>query len=166
MRDEANRRRLWEALRRGLVDSIASDHSPCPPQYKAGPSPFAGVSGVQTTLSVLLNSVGLSLAEVNRLRTAAARLFGLRRKGILATGYDADLVLVDLDSTWTVTNDTLRCRHARSPFMGETMRGVVVATLLRGAVVYQSGRPAAEPAGEFLRPMPAGRSAQPIEVTS
>jgi allantoinase len=166
MRDEANRRRLGQALRAGMVDTIASDHSPCPPQQKEGPTPFAGVSGVQTTLSVLLTWAELSVAEVNRLRTAAARLFGLRRKGILAAGYDADLALVDLHSSWRVGNDTLRCRHARSPFTGETMRGVVVATLVRGAVVYQAGQPATEPQGEFLRPMPPDPSVRPLEMTS
>ena len=57
-----------------MIDTIASDHSPCPPEGKAGPTPFAGVSGVQTTLSLLLGSNQLSLPEITQLRTAAARL--------------------------------------------------------------------------------------------
>ena len=99
VRDEDNRRGLWRALREGLIDSIASDHSPCPPSYKERQPPFAGISGVQTTLSVLLSSGALPLTEVSRLRTAAARLFGLARKGAVAPGYDADLALVDLHAT-------------------------------------------------------------------
>jgi allantoinase len=152
IRDGDNRRRLWRALARGLIDTIGSDHSPCPPERKEGPSPFAGVSGVQTTLSLLLHSGQLSLGRINRLRTAAANLFGLTHKGSLAPGYDADLALVDLQAAWTVNPDTLLSRHARSPFLGQQLPGVVVATLVRGRLVYQSGQPAAEPGGRFLTP--------------
>ncbi len=152
VRDEENRRGLWQALREGLIDSIASDHSPCPPAYKEQQPPFAGISGVQTTLSVLLSSGALTLLEVSRLRTAAARLFGLARKGAVAPGFDADLALVDLHATWRVDGDTLRDRHARSPFRGEVLRGVVEKTLVRGDVVYEAGLRVSDPIGRFLRP--------------
>jgi allantoinase len=152
VRDEDNRRGLWRALREGLIDSIASDHSPCPPSYKERQPPFAGISGVQTTLSVLLSSGVLTLTEVSRLRTAAARLFGLARKGAVAPGYDADLALVDLHASWSVNSDTLRDRHGRSPFRGEELRGVVETTLVRGNVVYEAGLRASDPIGRFLLP--------------
>jgi allantoinase len=152
LRDRPAVERLWLALASGRIDTIASDHSPCPPEGKAGPTPFAGVSGVQTTLSLLLGSQKLSLAECNRLRTAAARLFGLPGKGTLAAGYDADLVLVDLNARWTVSAHTLHSRHGQSPFLGQSLPGVVRATLVRGRVVYEHDRPAADPAGRFLRP--------------
>ncbi len=152
VRDEENRRALWQVLRDGLIDSIASDHSPCPPSYKERQPPFAGISGVQTTLSVLLTSGALTLPEVSRLRTAAAHLFGLARKGSVAPGYDADLALVDLDATWSVNGTTLRDRHARSPFRGEVLRGVVEMTLVRGDVVYEAGLRASDPLGRFLVP--------------
>jgi allantoinase len=166
IRDEANRDDLWRALRRGLIDTVASDHSPCPPSGKAGPSPFAGISGVQTTLSLLLTTGSLSLAEISRLRTSAARLFGLRRKGAVAPGFDADLALVDLDARWTVGADTLRDRHRRSPFLGESLQGVVMATIVRGTVVYEAGRQAADPIGQFQMPEPRDAVVRQEEMTT
>jgi allantoinase len=152
IRDDQNRGRLVAMVTDGTIDTVASDHSPCPPEHKEGDSPFAGVAGVETALSVLLSIERISLDDVSRLRTAAAGLFGLRRKGALAVGYDADLVLVDLDATWTVGPDTLHTRHRRSPFTGRTLPGVVMTTCVRGTVVYQSGQQMADPSGQFLRP--------------
>jgi allantoinase len=152
IRDGDNRARLVALVADGLVDAVASDHSPCPPELKAGDAPFAGVAGVQTVLSVLLSMEALNLAQVNRLRTEAARLLGLSGKGAVAVGYDADLALVDLEASWTVSPATLLTRHRRSPFMGMTLPGVVVTTLVGGRVVYQGGQPVADPDGTFLRP--------------
>ena len=166
VRDEANRLELWRALRQGLIDTIASDHSPCPPWGKVGPSPFAGVSGVQTTLSLLLTDGSLSLSEVSRLRTSAARLFGLRRKGIVAPGFDADLVLVDLDARWTVGAGTLHDRHRRSPFLGQSLRGVVQATIVRGTVIYEAGRRVADPIGQFVMPGPTDAVARREKIST
>ncbi len=147
VRDDDNRHRLLELTAGGAVHSIASDHSPCPASAKEDDPPFAGVAGVETTLSVLLSLPSLTLEQVERLRTAAARLCGLGSKGAVAPGYDADLVLVDLNSTWEVRPDSLHSRHRRSPFTGRTLPGVVVATLVRGTVVYEHGVQAADPAG-------------------
>jgi allantoinase len=165
IRDEAARADLWHALRRGLIDTIASDHSPCPPSGKSGPSPFAGISGVQTTLSLLLTDGSLSVGEISRFRTAAASIFGLRGKGVVAPGFDADLALVDLEARWTVSAETLHDRHRRSPFSGQSLRGVVVATLVRGAVVYETGQRRAEPRGKFLTPEPRGGVLAQEEMT-
>jgi allantoinase len=152
IRDEENRRRLLALTAAGAVHSVASDHSPCPPAEKATDHPFAGVAGVQTSLSVLLSLGSLTLADIVRLRTAAAGLCGLARKGAVAVGYDADLALVDLGARWTVGPGTLHTRHRRSPFAGTTLPGVVVTTLVRGTVVYEAGAQAAEPGGQFLTP--------------
>lgn len=159
IRDEANRLRLLTMVADGIVDTVASDHSPCPPALKEGPSPFAGVAGVETALSALL-SLGLALADVVRLRTAAADLCGLLHKGAVSPGFDADLALVDLEGVWSVESDSLHSRHRRSPFVGRTLRGVVVATLVGGTVVYEAGAQAAEPTGRFLTPVPGGPRAR------
>jgi allantoinase len=163
VRDEGTRLRMLRAVIDGSIDTIASDHSPCPPEEKEGDAPFAGVSGVQTTLSVLLALV-LPLPVLDRLRTAAARLCGLAGKGGLTVGSDADLVLVDLAATWTVGPDTLHTRHRRSPFTGRVLPGVVRATLVRGEPVYEDGGPAGEPIGRFLTPGANARSARLIGV--
>ncbi|HUC04880.1 MAG TPA: allantoinase AllB [Acidimicrobiales bacterium] len=152
LRDATQRTRLVEAVHQGVIDCVASDHSPCPPAMKHGDAPFAGIAGVQTALSVLLAVEGLEMATAVRLRTAAARLLGLTSKGAVAPGFDADIVLFDPAATWTVRPETLLTRHRRSPFMGMTMGGVVVATLVRGTVVYEGGRAAAPPLGRFVAP--------------
>ncbi len=155
VRGEGDRRRMVALAADGTIDSVASDHSPCPPALKEGPNPFAGVTGVETTLSVLLSLVSrglLSLRDVVRLRGAAAPLCRLARKGAVAPGFDADLALVDVGATWTVAPETLHSRHRRSPFLGRTLPGVVVATIVAGVVVYEAGVQAAEPSGRFLTP--------------
>jgi allantoinase len=163
VRDESNRLKMVRAALDGSIDTIASDHSPCPPEEKEGDAPFAGVSGVQTTLSVLL-TLDLPPTVLDRLRTAAARLCALAGKGALVVGSDADVALVDLAATWTVGPDTLQTRHRRSPFTGRVLPGVVMATLVRGEVVYEDGAPAAEPVGRFLVPGALARSARLIGV--
>jgi allantoinase len=158
VRAEGDRRRMVEFVADGTIDSVASDHSPCPPALKEGPSPFAGVSGVETTLSVLLSLGRLPLRDIVRLRGAAAALCGLGHKGALAPGYDADLALVDLGATWTVASEALHSRHRRSPFLGRVLPGLVVATIVAGVVVYEAGGQAAEPSGRFLTPGMPGRA--------
>ncbi len=166
VRSESDRRRMVALVADGTIDSVASDHSPCPPALKEGPSPFAGVSGVETTLSVLLSLGQLSLRDIVRLRGAAAALCGLARKGEVAPGYDADLALVDLGATWTVAAETLHSRHRRSPFLGRVLPGVVVATIVGGVVVYEAGGQAAEPSGRFLTPGALGRNPREMERSS
>lgn len=152
LRDEENRRRLLALTASGRVDSVASDHSPCPPEQKAGEVPFAGVAGVETALSALLALDTLPLSLIVRLRTAAAALCRLPGKGALRPGCDADLALVDLQARWRVGPDTLHSRHRLSPFTGTTLPGVVVATIVGGTVVYEAGAAANDPCGHFVTP--------------
>jgi allantoinase len=153
IRTADNQDELWRRLRMGQIDCVASDHSPCPPACKEGPSPFAGISGVETTLPLLLSSRRLEPAAIARLTTAAARLLGLAGKGRLDVGFDADLALVDPDAEWTVTSDTLHNRHHRSPFTGQHLRGRVVRTLVRGRTVFELGPGPCAPGGAaILRP--------------
>jgi allantoinase len=112
---------------------------------------------VETSLSILLSLGTFSVADIVRLRTAAAALCHLRGKGACAPGYDADLALVDLDARWVVGPDTLHTRHGQSPFLGSTLPGVVATTIVRGTVVYEAGAAASGPQGRFLVP---GRRAE------
>jgi len=143
-RPRATVERLWERVLAGEVDSLASDHSP-------------SVPGLQTMLPLLLSEGvhrrGLSLPLLARLTAAnPARQFGLApAKGGLRPGSDADLVLVDLEAARQVRADDLVQRNRHSPYMGMTLRGGVVRTLVRGATVYRRG-----PAGEHEFPAPPG----------
>jgi len=155
---------LWRTVLAGDVDCIASDHSPCSPEDKQRGADdiwaaWGGICGVQTLLPILLTEGtqrrGLSLSRVAQLSAAnPARRFGLYpRKGTIQVGSDADLTLLDLDREWTLAKSDLRTRWPISPFLGRTFRGQVIATLVRGAVVYQQGKIVGESGhGQLLRP--------------
>jgi allantoinase len=153
VRDAAGRQALWNRVVGGSVDTIASDHSPCPPALKAADPPWAGVDGVGLALPVLLTSGRLSPARIAELTTSAARLLRLPRKGAIAPGYDADLALVDPAATWTPGPATLWSRHRCSPYAGTAVTGQVVMTLLRGREVFSLAHGPSEPGGaELIRP--------------
>jgi allantoinase len=148
LRTAAERDALWERI--GDLAFIASDHSPCPPDMKAGDfsAAWGGIAGCQTLLPLLLDA-GMPLADVGRLTSTgpAARL--RLPKGGIAPGADADLVLVDLDDRHA---PELHDRHRLSPFAGRPLRGRVVRTLVRGTTVFHDGRIVAEPLGRLLTP--------------
>ncbi|MEM6391482.1 MAG: allantoinase AllB [Planctomycetota bacterium] len=148
---------LWDALRDGVLSFVASDHSPCLPAMKQGDDAFAvwgGIAGVQSTLSVMLDTErGLDLPTVTELTAGrVAHRYGLVGKGKVAAGYDADLVLVDLSTWYELGPDMLLDRHRLNPYVGRTFRGEVRRTLLRGRTVWQGGRLMAPPMGRLIKP--------------
>lgn len=161
LRDRAEVDALWQAVLNGTIDWIASDHSPCPPGMKDTPdiwSAWGGIAGVQTLLPVLLtegvHARGLTLPRLVSLTAGApSRRLGLYpRKGALEIGSDADLVLVNLERTWTLERADLRTRWPGNPFVGRTFRGQVVQTLVRGTVVWNDGAARVEPGfGQLVR---------------
>lgn len=145
---------LWQALLDGAIDWIASDHSPCPPSMKETEDIWAawgGLGGVQTSLPALLTEAvhtrGLSLPRLVSLTAGdpAKRLGLYPRKGVLEPGSDADMVLIDLQKTWTLDQQDLRTRWPINPFVGRVFRGQVHRTLVRGTVVWQAGAPGVAP---------------------
>jgi allantoinase len=155
IRDGAHRRRLWDRVLGGAVDWVASDHSPCPPEYRTGPAPWAGIDGVGLTLPLLLSCGRLSPEVVARLTTQAARHLRLGGKGAIAPGYDADIALVDTSVVGTVEPAMLWTRHRASPFVGQPIGARIEMTLVRGRVVFSAADGPA-PAGHarFIRPGP------------
>lgn len=147
LRSPAEREALWAALQRGEIQIIGSDHSPALPDMKTSPDFFqvwGGISGAQHTLSLLLTfghfARGLSLEQIVGLTsTHAARRFGLTGKGYIGVGADADLVLVNPEDRYEVSADTLHYRHRQSPYLGLTLHGRVVRTLVKGRTVYHEG---------------------------
>ncbi len=105
---------------------------------------WGGIAGVQSTLAALLTEGwqrrGLSLERLAALLAEGpARRFGLARKGRLEPGYDADFALVDLEQSHTLTPQDLHYRHALSPYLHRSFRGVVESTWLRGEGHLRSG---------------------------
>ncbi len=150
---------LWRHVLAGDIDIIASDHSPSSPSLKRDPDFFniwGGIAGVQSTLAVLLEATGargLPLADIVRMTAGApASRFRIAGKGKIAPGYNADLALVDLDASFTLTPEHLHQRHALSPYIGSQFRGRVVRTLLRGQTIFLQGRITAAGGGKWIRP--------------
>ena len=147
IRERANRERLWEGLRNGTIDMVVSDHSPCTPERKgleAGDfmAAWGGIASLQFRLPVVWTEArrrGFGMEDLARwLCRRPAELAGLHgRKGTIAPGQDADLVIFDPDAEFEVAPEHVRHRHALTPYRGQVLRGVVQATLLRGAVVYE-----------------------------
>lgn len=153
IRDAHHQAALWAAVRTGLVDVLGSDHAPHTLEEKAKPWPQSpsGLPGIQTLVPVMLNHVHdgkLSLERFVDLTSAGpARVFGMRRKGRLAPGYDADFTLVDLAARRTITNEWSKSRCGWTPFDGMTVVGWPVATIVRGNVVMRDGVLLGRPSG-------------------
>ncbi len=145
IRDARHREALWRAVREERIDVVGSDHAPHTLEEKSRPYPESpsGMPGVQTLLPILCDEVArgrLSIERAVELTSAApARVFGIARKGAIAPGLDADLVLVDFAQEWRLDRTWLRSRCDWSPFEGEYLRGRLTATLLRGAIVVRDG---------------------------
>ncbi|MGL4610907.1 MAG: allantoinase [Trueperaceae bacterium] len=157
LRTEEERLKLWQAVKRGDVDMIASDHSPSAPDLKERNDFFAvwgGISGIQSSLQILLthqDKVGLEhIAQLTA--TNPAQRFMLRNKGQIKEGFDADLTLMDLDSCETLTKEKLFYRHKQSPYVGQTFQGVIKQTLLRGQVIFKDGKITTTRNGKFVSP--------------
>ena len=158
IRGRENRDALWQGLRNGIIDLVATDHSPCPPAMKrVGEGNFStawgGISSLSVALSVMWTDAsrrGFSLTDIGRwMAEGPARLAGCQiRKGRIAAGCDADLVVFDPEETFKLTPERLYFRHPLSPYLGETLRGVVKATYLRGRRVFAKGEFLGEPAGK------------------
>jgi allantoinase len=150
---------LWDALLKGHVDLVGSDHSPSPPELKQSSDAFAawgGIAGGQTLLRVLLTEGarrGLSLEAIATLASATpARRFDLPGKGALGPGADADLAVVDLAAESALKAADLLSRHPLSPFIGRKLRSRIAFTMVRGCIVARDGVMVAPPGGRLVRP--------------
>ena len=182
IREARHRAALWNALTRGTLDLVATDHSPAPPALKC-PGDFMKAWGGIASLELSLAAVWSSSREVSRLKSQGseslsaegslrletsdlrvdlrsvagwmsegpAKLAGLHdRKGRVAAGYDADLVVWDPDVEWTVESSRLQQRHKVTPYAGRRLVGRAQTTFLRGTPVWRDGRLVAAGSGRLL----------------
>ena len=161
VRSRENCENLWQGLREGLIDLVATDHSPCPPGMKrvdegSFRTAWGGISSLSVALPVTWTEAhrrGFTLMDIARwMAQGPARLTGCdKRKGRIAPGYQADFVVFDSDAEFTLTEEHLHHRYPLSPYLGETLRGVVRATYLRGRAVFEEGKFPGEPVGREWR---------------
>jgi allantoinase len=157
IRSRENRERLWHGLREGVIDLVATDHSPCPPAMKrieegSFRTAWGGISSLSLALPVMWTEAsrrGFTLMDIAHwMADGPARLAGCdKRKGRIAPGCDADLVVFDPEAEFVVTPERLHYRHPLSPYMGEVLRGVVKATYVRGRPVFEEGKLPGQPIG-------------------
>jgi allantoinase len=149
IRGRENREALWQGLREGVIDLVATDHSPCPPAMKRMEEgrfdlAWGGIAGLSVALPAVWTEAvqrGFALDDIARWMSAApAALAGLdAQAGALEAGREANFAVFDPEAEFAVTSDKLHFRHRISPYVGEVMRGVVQATYLRGEPVFRAG---------------------------
>jgi allantoinase len=144
IRGRSTREALWRGLRNGDIDMIASDHSPCPPDMKGDGdfiAAWGGIASLELSLPAVWTGARTRGVPIERLVewmcAAPARLANLSgRKGAIAAGGDADLVVWDPETVFTVDAAALHQRHKVTPYAGRRLSGTVRATWARGRVVY------------------------------
>ena len=149
IRDKMNNDALWNALKDGVIDFVATDHSPAPPSMKQLDSgdlvtAWGGIASLQLALPVLWTAAkrhGCSLEDMaNWLSTRPAMLPHLTSKGKIAPGFSADLVIWDPEKTFIVDEQELYHRHHRSVYHQQELHGVVQQTWLRGERIFADGK--------------------------
>ncbi|WP_328673947.1 dihydroorotase [Streptomyces sp. NBC_00328] len=157
VRTRADNEALWAGVVDGTVDWVASDHACCMEENKGDAlwPALPGFGGTALLYPVLLSEGhhrrGIPLRRITELASAGpAAAYGLARKGSLMVGSDADLVVVDLDETRTVSADLLLSGQDHCPFDGVELRGWPRATVVGGRIAYRDGRVQGTPSGRYL----------------
>jgi dihydroorotase len=156
IRDREHRLALQDAVEKGLFDIVGSDHAPHTLQEKAQPYPASpsGMPGVQTLLPVMLDFVHKDLLDLPTLvemtSTNPARLYGIRDKGRIIHGFDADLVLVDTKAKWTIEPSWLESKCGWSPYTGRSLVGRPIHVVLGGRLAVRDGERIGRPEGRMV----------------
>ena len=160
IREAENRERLWKALRDGDIDCIVSDHSPCPPDMKLLASAdfngaWGGIASLQLGLPIVWTEAsrrGFALKDVAAwMSTNTARLVNLQhRKGRIARGYDADVVVWNPEASFMVESSRIEHRHKTTPYEGKKLYGKIEKTYLAGKKVFDGGKFSERPHGKIV----------------
>ncbi|RKX69001.1 dihydroorotase [candidate division WOR-3 bacterium] len=148
LRSERDRKALIRGIKDGTIDAIATDHAPHASFEKEleFDQAASGMIGLETCFPLLYTRLVrtgiLSLKKIiTLLSTNPAKILGLKTKGRIAVGFDADITLIETKTRWRLTPDFFFSRSKNSPFIGERFIGRVVTTIVGGVIRFQEERP-------------------------
>ena len=148
--------RLWVAIKNNVVDVLGSDHAPHSKENKDKeyPNTPSGMPGVQTIFPVMLNHVNngkLTLEQLIKLMCEnPCRIFGIKNKGYIKEGYDADLTIADMNKEVTIKNEMIASKCGWTPFNNHKVKGFPVGTIVNGNLVMSDGKVILESKGTPL----------------
>ena len=157
IRGAAHRDRIWQAVAEGVADIVGSDHAPHTLEEKGGeyPNTPSGMPGVQTLVPIMLDHVAKGRMTLERFVDMTShgpqRLFGMAGKGRIAVGYDADITVVDLNRTETITVDWITSPCGWTPYAGMEVTGWPVGTIIRGQRVMWENELVTQASGKPIR---------------
>ena len=157
IREKIHQDRLWYAVRNDFVDIIGSDHAPHLKENKEKtyPDTPSGMPGVQTLLPVMLNHVNegkLKLEQLVKLLCEnPANIFGIKNKGFIKEGFDADFTIIDLEEIIEIKNEKIESKCGWSPFDGDKFKGNSVATIINGEIKMKNGKIIGDPTGKPMK---------------
>ena len=148
--------RLWAAIKNNIVDVLGSDHAPHTKENKKKeyPNSPSGMPGVQTIFPVMLNHVNnnkLSLEQLIKLMCEnPCRIFGIKDKGFIKEGFDADLTIVDMEKEQIIKDEMIASKCGWTPFNNYKVKGFPIATIVNGSIVMEDGRIVSNQVGKPL----------------
>ena len=142
LKTKEDQQALWDAIKSGKVNTIGSDHAPHTKEDKQ--EEVYGVPGVETLLPLMLDAVNKEKLSLQKLVELCchnpAKIFKIKNKGHLEEGYDADLVIIDMNLEKEVKNEELFTKCGWSPFNGWKLKGWPVMTIVNGKIVFEEGK--------------------------
>ncbi len=147
---------LWEGVKNKVIDVVGSDHAPHTVDEKRRKYPEcpSGMTGVQTLVPVMLDFVNqqkLSINDFVRLTSYnPARLFGVKNKGMIKQGFDADFTIVDLNRTQMIENKFIICKSSWTPYDGLSFKGWPIMTIVNGKIVMRENQIVGERQGRKI----------------
>jgi len=157
IRDKSHYDRLWYAVKNNLNDTIGSDHAPHLKvnKDKEYPNSPSGMPGVQTLMPVMLNHINegkLTLKQlINFVCENPVKIFGIKGKGFIKEGFDADFTIVDMNKKITIKNKNIESKCGWSPFDGVEFKGTPVSTIIAGKIKMNDGKILGDPDGTPLK---------------
>ena len=146
LRSKEHYDRLWVAIKNNIVDVLGSDHAPHLKSNKDReyPNTPSGMPGVQTIFPIMIDHVNngkLTLTQlVNLMCENPCRIFGIKNKGFIKEGYDADLTIVDMSKKVTIKNEMMASKCGWTPFHNHKITGFPVGTIVNGNLVMEDGK--------------------------